>query len=98
MATRSSTPTDAAKMVVPDVAEEIDRITRLRDRARQVMSAWLAQQQHREHRGGPAGSPALPGHPLRPLRATPSTMFRWARMKSTIAGTLAIAAPAITTG
>ena len=43
---RASTPTDAAKMVVPDVAEEIDRITRLRDRARQVMSAWLAQQQH----------------------------------------------------
>jgi len=43
---RASTPTDAAKMVVPDVAEEIDRVTRLRDRARQVMSAWLAQQQH----------------------------------------------------
>ncbi|MGH3363448.1 MAG: exodeoxyribonuclease VII large subunit, partial [Nocardioidaceae bacterium] len=43
---RASTPTDAAKMVVPDVAEEIDRIARLRDRARQVMSAWLAQQQH----------------------------------------------------
>ena len=41
---RASTPTDAAKMVVPDVAEEVDRITRLRDRARQVMSAWLAQQ------------------------------------------------------
>jgi exodeoxyribonuclease VII large subunit len=43
---RASTPTDAAKMVVPDVAEEIDRITRLRDRGRQVMTAWLAQQQH----------------------------------------------------
>jgi len=43
---RASTPTDAAKMVVPDVAEEVDRITRLRDRARQVMSAWLTQQQH----------------------------------------------------
>jgi exodeoxyribonuclease VII large subunit len=43
---RASTPTDAAKMVVPDVAEEIDRITRLRDRVRGVMSGWLAQQQH----------------------------------------------------
>jgi exodeoxyribonuclease VII large subunit len=43
---RASTPTDAAKMVVPDVAEEIDRIARLRDRARQVLSSWLAHQQH----------------------------------------------------
>jgi exodeoxyribonuclease VII large subunit len=43
---RASTPTDAAKMVVPDVAEEIDRITRLRDRGRQVMTTWLGQQQH----------------------------------------------------
>ena len=43
---RASTPTDAAKMVVPDVAEEIDRITRLRDRGRNVITGWLAQQQH----------------------------------------------------
>jgi exodeoxyribonuclease VII large subunit len=43
---RASTPTDAAKMVVPDVAEETDRITRLRDRTRQVLGTWLAQQQH----------------------------------------------------
>jgi exodeoxyribonuclease VII large subunit len=43
---RASTPTDAAKLVVPDVAEEIDRITRLRDRGRALMSAWLAQQLH----------------------------------------------------
>jgi exodeoxyribonuclease VII large subunit len=43
---RASTPTDAAKIVVPDVAEEIDRIARLRDRGRQVMTHWLAQQQH----------------------------------------------------
>jgi len=41
---RASTPTDAAKLVVPDVAEEIDRITRLRDRSRNVMAAWVAQQ------------------------------------------------------
>ena len=43
---RASTPTDAAKMVVPDVAEEIDRITRLRERARNLMTGWLTQQQH----------------------------------------------------
>jgi exodeoxyribonuclease VII large subunit len=43
---RASTPTDAAKMVVPDVAEEIDRVMRLRERARNVVTSWLAQQQH----------------------------------------------------
>jgi exodeoxyribonuclease VII large subunit len=41
---RASTPTDAAKMVVPDVAEEIDRVTRLRDRGRGMMTSWLTQQ------------------------------------------------------
>ena len=43
---RASTPTDAAKMVVPDVAEEVDRITRMRDRGRSVMTTWLAQEMH----------------------------------------------------
>jgi exodeoxyribonuclease VII large subunit len=43
---RASTPTDAAKMLVPDVAEEMDRVDRLRDRARHVLGGWLAQQQH----------------------------------------------------
>jgi exodeoxyribonuclease VII large subunit len=43
---RASTPTDAAKLVVPDVAEEIERITRMRDRGRSVMTSWLAQQVH----------------------------------------------------
>ncbi len=43
---RASTPTDAAKLVVPDVAEELDRVDRLRDRARHVLGGWLAQQQH----------------------------------------------------
>ncbi len=41
---RASTPTDAAKMVVPDVAEEVDRITQLRDRGRHTMTTWLASQ------------------------------------------------------
>jgi exodeoxyribonuclease VII large subunit len=43
---RASTPTDAGKLVVPDVTEEIDRINRLRERGRQVLTGWLAQQRH----------------------------------------------------
>jgi exodeoxyribonuclease VII large subunit len=43
---RASTPTDAAKLVVPDVAEEADRVARLRDRARQLISAWLTREAH----------------------------------------------------
>ena len=43
---RASTPTDAAKTVVPDVSEEIDRIRHLRDRGRHVMTTWLGQQMH----------------------------------------------------
>ena len=43
---RASTPTDAAKLVVPDVAEEVSRIDHLRDRGRHVLAAWLAREQH----------------------------------------------------
>jgi len=43
---RASTPTDAAKLVVPDVAEEVDRIIGMRDRGRRVMTAWIGQQLH----------------------------------------------------
>jgi len=43
---RASTPTDAAKTVVPDVVEEIGRITQMRDRGRRVLGSWLDQQQH----------------------------------------------------
>ena len=38
---RASTPTDAAKLVVPDVAEELHRITQLRDRARTHLGTLL---------------------------------------------------------
>jgi exodeoxyribonuclease VII large subunit len=38
---RASTPTDAAKRVVPDVAEETERVALLRDRARRVLGGWL---------------------------------------------------------
>jgi exodeoxyribonuclease VII large subunit len=43
---RASTPTDAAKMVVPDVAEELDRVRVLRERGRRVLGDWLAREQH----------------------------------------------------
>jgi exodeoxyribonuclease VII large subunit len=43
---RASTPTDAAKLVVPDVAEEVARVDHLRTRGRQVLGAWLAREQH----------------------------------------------------
>src|SRR4051812_7650333 len=43
---RASTPTDAAKLVVPDVAEELARVEHLRERGRQVLGAWLAREQH----------------------------------------------------
>jgi exodeoxyribonuclease VII large subunit len=43
---RASTPTDAAKLVVPDVAEETQRVQHLRDRSRQLIAAWLAREQH----------------------------------------------------
>jgi exodeoxyribonuclease VII large subunit len=44
---RASTPTDAAKKVVPDVGEEFERVRMLRDRARRCMNAFL----EREERG-----------------------------------------------
>ncbi|HEU0041566.1 MAG TPA: exodeoxyribonuclease VII large subunit, partial [Jiangellaceae bacterium] len=44
---RASTPTDAAKRVVPDVAEELDRVTRGRDRLRAAVRHRL----DREHAG-----------------------------------------------
>ena len=38
---RASTPTDAAKRVVPDVAEQLALIAQLRDRARRSVTGWL---------------------------------------------------------
>jgi exodeoxyribonuclease VII large subunit len=41
---RASTPTDAAKRVVPDVAEETQRISQLRSRGRQAVHAGLERE------------------------------------------------------
>jgi exodeoxyribonuclease VII large subunit len=38
---RCSTPTDAGKRVVPDVAEESQRVRTLRDRARRALHGWV---------------------------------------------------------
>jgi exodeoxyribonuclease VII large subunit len=38
---RCSTPTDAGKRVVPDVAEEAKRLTIMRDRARRALHGWV---------------------------------------------------------
>ena len=38
---RASTPTDAAKRIVPDVAEQFALIGQLRDRARRCLTGWL---------------------------------------------------------
>ena len=43
---RASTPTDAAKRVVPDVREELDRVHAVRDRGRYVVDQLLRREQH----------------------------------------------------
>src|SRR5699024_25812 len=42
---RASTPTDAAKRVVPDIAEESARVAQARDRLRGLLGAWLEREQ-----------------------------------------------------
>ena len=42
---RASTPTDAAKLVVPDMAEEVQGVTWARDRLRQVITQRIAREQ-----------------------------------------------------
>ena len=43
---RASTPTDAAKRVVPDVREELDGVRLLRERANRAVRAWLEREAH----------------------------------------------------
>jgi exodeoxyribonuclease VII large subunit len=53
---RASTPTDAAKLVVPDVTEELRRVDAARQRLRQLLGGWLAREQ--------AGLDALRSRPV----------------------------------
>jgi exodeoxyribonuclease VII large subunit len=41
---RCSTPTDAAKRIVPDVKEETQRVRQMRDRARRALHGWVDTQ------------------------------------------------------
>jgi exodeoxyribonuclease VII large subunit len=43
---RASTPTDAGKLVVPDVAEEYSRVQQMRERGRHVVTSWLDRERH----------------------------------------------------
>lgn len=43
---RASTPTDAARLVVPDVNEELTVLSRNRERARRVVETFLLREQH----------------------------------------------------
>ncbi len=61
---RASTPTDAAKRVVPDVVEETARVNAMRDRARFVLRSLLDQQQR-----------GLDNTRSRPVLAEPHRMF-----------------------
>ncbi len=61
---RASTPTDAAKRVVPDVVEELHKVQAVRDRGRFVMSSVV----HREQQG-------LSTMRSRPVLADPHRIF-----------------------
>ena len=61
---RCSTPTDAAKCVVPDVAEETARLRQLRDRCRRALQGWVDRE--RRLLDALRSRPAL-ADPLRPL-------------------------------
>ena len=64
---RASTPTDAAKRVVPDVAEERERVGQARDRIRRAVLAGVEQERHhlRQLRGRPCLTDPLYAFALR---------------------------------
>jgi len=43
---RASTPTDAAKRIVPDVREELDGVRLLRERGTRAITSWLDRELH----------------------------------------------------
>jgi len=59
---RCSTPTEAGRRLVPDLAEETARIAGLRDRARRALGGWVDREQH-----GLATLRARLGDPLRTI-------------------------------
>lgn len=61
---RCSTPTDAGTQIVPDVEQETDRVSQLRDRARRALHGWVDTQ--RQLLDQLRGRPVL-ADPLGPL-------------------------------
>jgi len=61
---RASTPTDAARLVVPDVGEELAALDRHRQRARRALESSLQREQH-----------VLDGLRARPVLRSPETML-----------------------
>jgi exodeoxyribonuclease VII large subunit len=68
---RCSTPTEAGRRLVPDVAEETARIAGLRDRARRALGGWVDREQH-----GLATLRARLGDPLRAIDAHTERVHR----------------------
>lgn len=63
---RASTPTDAARKVVPDVGEELAKIAELRARGRRLLRGWLQRE-----------SAWLADVRSRPVLADPARELRW---------------------
>ncbi len=61
---RASTPTDAAKRVVPDVGEELAKVRQLRDRTRRHVTGRVEREQH-----------GLDGVRSRPVLAAPGRLL-----------------------
>jgi exodeoxyribonuclease VII large subunit len=68
---RCSTPTEAGRRLVPDVAEETARIAGLRDRARRALGGWVDREQH-----GLATLRARLGDPVRAIDAHVDRVLR----------------------
>ena len=80
---RASTPTDAAKQVVPDVAEEQERVRQARDRARRSVESlvrrerdWLAHTRARPVLADPGASFTLRAAELAELQARAERAIR----------------------
>jgi len=68
---RCSTPTEAGRRLVPDVAEETARIAGLRDRGRRALGGWVDREQH-----GLATLRARLGDPVRVIDAHSDRVHR----------------------
>jgi exodeoxyribonuclease VII large subunit len=79
---RCSTPTEAGRRLVPDLAEETARIAGLRDRARRALSGWVDREERL--------LTALRGRPVLadPLRALDARAVEVERLRDAVRGCL----------